>query len=183
MHCIKSSAAWCTGGLRDLIHHICGQQEVDPRWKQVFFVFFNPNKPELLKAIWKCRGQVGRLIAFHFSSPTFKQGNNIKVSWFYHEAYFSLVFALFKLVLAWHASSFSSSIYYRNHCWVRMISRPLYLPELQSPSALYNCHQDYYNLLSMLLFPKFPNPLVVSFAMVHYNVFIWFGTSLYIWVW
>ena len=129
MHCIESSAAWCTGGLRDLIHHICGERSIRDGNK-FFFVFFNSNNPEQLKAIWECRGQVGRLIAFHFSSPTFKQGNNIKVSSFYHESYFNLVFALFKLVLARLAWSFSSAIYYRNHCWVRMISRPLYLPAL-----------------------------------------------------
>ena len=109
------------GGLRDLIHHICGERAI--RDGNLFFlVFFNPNNPEQLKAIWECRGQVGRLIAFHFSSPTFKQGNNIKVSWFYHEVYFNLVFALFKLILARLAWRFSSAIYYRNHCSVRMIS-------------------------------------------------------------
>ena len=78
--------------------------------------FSSFSTPEQLKAITECRGQVGRLIAFHFCSPTFKQGNNIQVSWFYHEAHFSLVFPLFKLGRL--GRRFSSAIYYLNDWWV-----------------------------------------------------------------
>ena len=91
-------------------------REVDPRSKRVFSLFSqtDPDNSEQLKAIWGCRGQVGRLMAFHFSWPTFKQGNNIKVSWFYHEVSFASIFALFELLLAGLASRISWVIYYQN---------------------------------------------------------------------
>ena len=105
------------GGLRDLIQRRPYVARGRSALETCFFTFFKPTTPdnsEQLKAIWGCRGQVGRLMAFHFSCPTFKQGNNIKVSWFYHEVCFASIFALFELLLAGLGSRISWVIYYQN---------------------------------------------------------------------
>ena len=105
------------GGLRDLIQRRPYVARGRSALETCFFTFFKPTTPdnsEQLKAIWGCRGQVGRLMAFHFSCPTFKQGNNIKVSWFYHEVCFFSIFALFELLLAGLGSRISWVIYYQN---------------------------------------------------------------------
>ena len=114
-HYIQFTAAWWWwAAWLDPAPSICGERSI--RARNVFFHFFQtaPDNSEQLKAIWGCRGQVGRLMAFHFSCPTFKQGNNIKVSWFYHEVCFASIFALFELLLAGLASRISWVIYYQN---------------------------------------------------------------------